>query len=50
VYLAAYCPPRDAGSYLLGTALAMLLAAAFEEGDSLAVSSGAALFVTCTTS
>ena len=35
----------DAGSYLLGTALAMLLAAAFDEGDSLAVGSGAALFV-----
>ena len=35
----------DAGSYLLGTALAMLLAAAFEEGNSLAVGSGAILFV-----
>jgi UDP-GlcNAc:undecaprenyl-phosphate GlcNAc-1-phosphate transferase len=35
----------DAGSYLIGTALAMLLAASFAEGDSLAVSSGAVLFV-----
>jgi UDP-GlcNAc:undecaprenyl-phosphate/decaprenyl-phosphate GlcNAc-1-phosphate transferase len=35
----------DAGSYLLGTALAILLAAAFEEGGSLAVGSGAVLFV-----
>jgi UDP-GlcNAc:undecaprenyl-phosphate/decaprenyl-phosphate GlcNAc-1-phosphate transferase len=35
----------DAGSYLIGTALAILLAAAFEDGDSLAVSSGAILFV-----
>ena len=35
----------DAGSYLIGTALAMLLVASFVEGDSLAESSGAALFV-----
>jgi UDP-GlcNAc:undecaprenyl-phosphate GlcNAc-1-phosphate transferase len=35
----------DAGSYLVGTALAILLAGTFEHGDSLAVSSGAVLFV-----
>jgi UDP-GlcNAc:undecaprenyl-phosphate GlcNAc-1-phosphate transferase len=35
----------DAGSYLVGTALAMLLAMSFEKGGSLAVSSGAVLFV-----
>jgi UDP-GlcNAc:undecaprenyl-phosphate/decaprenyl-phosphate GlcNAc-1-phosphate transferase len=35
----------DAGSYLIGATLAILLAAAFDEGDSLAVSSGAVLFV-----
>jgi UDP-GlcNAc:undecaprenyl-phosphate/decaprenyl-phosphate GlcNAc-1-phosphate transferase len=35
----------DAGSYLIGTALAVLLAAVFEKGDSLSVSSGAVLFI-----
>jgi UDP-GlcNAc:undecaprenyl-phosphate GlcNAc-1-phosphate transferase len=35
----------DAGSYLIGTALAILLAASFDEGDSVAVGIGAALFV-----
>jgi UDP-GlcNAc:undecaprenyl-phosphate/decaprenyl-phosphate GlcNAc-1-phosphate transferase len=35
----------DAGSYLVGTVLAMLLAMSFEHADSLAVSSGAVLFV-----
>jgi UDP-GlcNAc:undecaprenyl-phosphate/decaprenyl-phosphate GlcNAc-1-phosphate transferase len=34
----------DAGSYLIGTALAALLAAVFEKGDSISVSSGAVLF------
>jgi UDP-GlcNAc:undecaprenyl-phosphate GlcNAc-1-phosphate transferase len=35
----------DAGSYLIGTALAMLLVGSFKEGDSLAAGSGAILFV-----
>jgi len=35
----------DAGSYLIGTALAMLLALTFDEGGTLAMSSGAVLFV-----
>jgi UDP-GlcNAc:undecaprenyl-phosphate GlcNAc-1-phosphate transferase len=35
----------DAGSYLIGTTLAMLLMASFVEGDSLSASSGAVLFV-----
>jgi UDP-GlcNAc:undecaprenyl-phosphate GlcNAc-1-phosphate transferase len=35
----------DAGSYLIGTALAMLLVTSFDEGDSLAVGTGAVLFV-----
>jgi UDP-GlcNAc:undecaprenyl-phosphate GlcNAc-1-phosphate transferase len=35
----------DAGSYLIGTALAMLLVVALRDGDSLSGSSGAVLFV-----
>ena len=35
----------DAGSYLIGTTLAMLLMASFVEGDSVSASSGAILFV-----